>query len=191
MRCLSCHKLSISTFCKACKLKLLTPTVTKQSLNGLDVYSFFKYENIQDLLLTKYTSQGFKVYRALAKLSFKPFIQKFMALDNRTLYVMGIDENVKGGYSHVAQLTHALSHQNVNILHAKLMAMNRVKYAGKSLEFRLENPRAFECIGFKNMDVILIDDIITTGTTLKEAEKVLNKNGINVLFALTLAYVEV
>jgi len=41
------------------------------------------------------------------------------------------------------------------------------------------------------MDVILIDDIITTGTTLKEAEKVLNKNGINVLFALTLAYVEV
>jgi len=38
-----------------------------------------------------------------------------------------------------------------------------------------------------NIEVILVDDIVTTGLTLQEAETILNKNGIVVLFALTLA----
>jgi competence protein ComFC len=37
---------------------------------------------------------------------------------------------------------------------------------------------------------ILVDDIITTGITLQEAQKVLMQHGVNVLFALTLADVE-
>ena len=37
------------------------------------------------------------------------------------------------------------------------------------------------------MSVVLIDDIVTTETTLQEAQKVLEKGGVNVLFALVLA----
>ena len=191
MRCLSCHRLSMATFCKLCREKLLKPTITKRTINGLEVYSFFKYQHIQDLLLTKHTPQGFKVYKALAKLSFKPFIENFMKYNHSKIYVIGVDESVKSGYSHVALLTHEMRHQNVQILHAKLMAKNRVNYSGKSFQYRLENSRAFHYRGLKNIEVILVDDIITTGTTLKEAREVLAKNGVKVLFGLTLADVEV
>jgi competence protein ComFC len=181
----------MATFCKFCQEKLLKPTVTKRTLNDLEVYSFFKYQHIQDLLLTKHTPQGFKVYKALAKLSFRLFIEKFMKDSHSKIYVIGVDESVKSGYSHVALLTHELKHKNVEVLHANLMAKNRVNYAGKSFQYRLENSRAFEYHGSSDIEVILVDDIITTGTTLKEAREVLVKNGVEVLFALTLADVEV
>jgi len=190
MRCLSCHKLSFNTFCKACQEHLLKPTITKRVVNGLEVYSFFNYQHIEDLLLTKHSAQGFKVYKALAKISFKPFIKRFIEADNRSISVIGIDENVKYGYSHVALLTHELKYQNVKVLHASLMAKNSIKYAGKSLQFRLENPREFIYKGIKNIEVILVDDIITTGTTLKEAKNMLQRSGVKVLFALTLASVK-
>ena len=74
--------------------------------------------------------------------------------------------------------------------HASLMAQNRVNYSGKSLQYRLEHPRDFVYTGKSGIDVILVDDIITTGITLQEAQKVLMENGVNVLFALTLADVE-
>ena len=156
----------------------------------LEVYSFFRYQNIEDLLLTKHTPQGFILYKALAKLTFKPFIQKFMQENSAPILVIGIDENVKSGYSHVALLTHEMRHKNVNIQHSKLMAQNKINYSGKNLQFRLENPRDFLYEGEKVGQVILVDDIITTGITLKEAKCVLEKNGLEVLFALTLAGVE-
>ena len=189
MRCLSCHKLSISTFCETCQNNLLKPSVTKRTFGSLEVYSFFNYQHIEDLLLTKHTPQGYQLYRALARLSFRPFIKKFIENDPREVYVVGIDENVKSGYSHVALLTHEMRHKYVHIEHAKLMATNSVNYSGKTLQFRLENSREFEYKGKKDIEVILVDDIVTTGTTLKEATETLKLNGVDVLFALTLATV--
>ncbi len=189
MRCLSCHKLSISTFCETCQNNLLKPSITKRRFGSLDVYSFFNYQHIEDLLLTKHTPQGYQLYRALARLSFRPFIQKFVENDPREVYVIGIDENVKSGYSHVALLTHEMRHKQVHIEHAKLMATNGVNYSGKPLQFRLENPREFIYSGKRDIEVILVDDIVTTGTTLKEAKELLKQSGVEVLFALTLASV--
>jgi len=190
MRCLSCHKLSYTTFCITCQSNLLKPSVTKRTFGTLEVYSFFNYQHIEDLLLTKHTAQGYQLYKALAQLSFKPFIQKFMENDVGEIYVLGIDENVKSGYSHVALLTHEMRHKHVNVEHAKLMATNHVNYSGKTLQFRLENPREFIYKGKRDIEVILVDDIVTTGLTLKEAVQVLKHSGVKVLFALTLATVK-
>ena len=181
----------MATFCQKCQKRLLKPTVTKRTLNDLEVYSFFKYQHIQDLLLTKHTPQGFKIYKALAKLSFRLFIDNFIENDPRGACVVGVDENIKSGYSHVALLTHEMSRKHVKVLHGKLMARNLVNYSGKKLQYRLENPRDFVYTGPKDIEVILVDDIITTGTTLKEAKQVLEEYGVEVLFALTLADVEV
>jgi len=74
-----------------------------------------------------------------------------------------------------------------NKLYSTLHSTSNVKYAGKSLEFRLNNPRKFEYKGKKNIDVVLVDDIVTTGTTLKEAKQVLKRAGVNVLFSVVLA----
>ncbi len=190
MRCLSCHKLSRSTFCRRCQTNLLKPSVTKRTFGSLEVYSFFNYQHIEDLLLTKHTAQGYKLYKALAKLSFRPFIQTFMESDPREVYVVGIDENVKSGYSHVALLTHEMRHKEVHVEHAKLMATNnRISYAGKTRQFRIDHPREFVYKGKRDIEVILVDDIVTTGTTLKEATQTLKREGVEVLFALTLASV--
>ncbi len=187
MRCLSCHKFTTQSFCDTCQKKLLQPSISKRQIGSLPVYSFFKYQNIEDLLLTKHTPQGFIIYKALAKMTFKPFIEKFLEEDNRLVYVIGIDENIKSGYSHVALLTHQLRAKKSKILHAKLLATKQVNYAGKSLDYRLKNPREFKYSGITEIEAILVDDIITTGTTLKEAKKVLEKEGVTILFSLTLA----
>ena len=83
-----------------------------------------------------------------------------------------------------------MKQKNSKPLHASLMAQNRVSYAGKDLQFRLENSRDFIYTGLSDIDVILVDDIITTGITLQEAHKVLVSHRVNVLFALTLADVK-
>ena len=190
MRCFSCSKLSLKIICEICKEQLFVPTVSTRTVGTLDVISFFKYSTLESLLHTKHKPEGYRIYKALAEMTMKPFIQEFVESDDRDVYIVGVDEYVKSGYAHVALLTRAMRTKYSIPQHSALIAQNRVNYSGKSLQFRLEHPREFIYKGKSNIDVILVDDIITTGITLQEAQKVLIEHGVNVLFALTLADVE-
>jgi competence protein ComFC len=156
----------------------------------MDVISFYRYSTLESLLHSKHKPEGYRIYKALAKMTLKLFIEEFVENVDSDVYIVGIDEFVKSGYAHVALLTRAMNMKHSISQHASLMAQNRVNYSGKSLQYRLENPREFVYTGKSGIDVILVDDIITTGITLQEAQKVLMENGVNVLFALTLADVE-
>ncbi|EAL2030738.1 ComF family protein, partial [Campylobacter jejuni] len=57
----------------------------------------------------------------------------------------------------------------------------------KSLEFRQKHKRNYKLLKTIHEPVILVDDIVTTGSSLLEAKKVLEENKISVLFALVLA----
>lgn len=190
MRCYSCSKFSLPIICKTCKEQLFRTNISTRTVGTLDVISFYKYSALESLLLTKHKPEGYRIYKALAQMTMKPFIEEFVESDDRRVYIVGIDEYVKSGYAHVALLTHAMKTKYSIPLHSTLMARNRVNYSGKDLQFRLNNPRDFVYTGKSNIDVILVDDIITTGITLQEAQKVLIQHGVNVLFALTLADVE-
>jgi len=190
MRCYVCSKLSFKIICKTCIDQLLTVKMSTRKVGTLDVISFYKYSSLESLLHTKHKPEGYRIYKALAQMTMKPFIEEFVESDERDIYIVGIDEYVRSGYAHVALLSRAMKTKSSFPLHASLMAQNRVNYSGKSLQFRLENPRDFIYKGKSDIDVILVDDIITTGITLQEAQKVLIENGVNVLFALTLADVE-
>jgi competence protein ComFC len=190
MRCYSCAKLSFEIICKKCKKEFLKTQTHTRTIGTLDVISFYKYSNIEPLLLTKHKPEGYRIYKYLAKMLFNPFVKEFSENADSEVYVIGVDEYVKSGYAHVALLTHEMKTKMTIPLHSSLMAKSRVNYSGKDLQFRLANPRNFKYTGKKNIDVILVDDIITTGITLQEAQKVLMENGVNVLFALTLADVE-
>jgi competence protein ComFC len=170
--------------------QLFRTTIGTRTIGTLDVISFYKYSTLESLLLTKHKPEGYRIYKALASMTMKPFMEEFVEADERTVYIVGVDEFVKSGYAHVALLTHAMKTKHSIPLHSALMARNRVNYSGKDLQFRLSNPRDFVYKGKSNIDVILVDDIITTGITLQEAQKVLMASGVNVLFALTLADVE-
>ena len=190
MRCYSCGRLSLKIICGHCQETLFVPSIQTRKIGTLDVISFYRYSTLEPLLLTKHKPEGYRVYRALGKMLLRPFMYEFVEQEIGDVYVVGVDEYVKSGYAHVACLTHAMKMKHVKVQHASLLARNRVSYAGKPLQFRLENPREFHYTGKTNADVILVDDIITTGITLQEAQKVLMQQGVNVLFALTLADVE-
>jgi len=187
MRCQSCHVLSQEAFCAACRKKLLTPTVSKRKVGTLEVISLFKYSTIAPFLLTKHSAAGFRIYRYFSKTFFKPFLAEFAGHLDEPVALIGIDEHVTHGYAHTAVLSRHAAQSRIRPLYATLLAHNRVSYAGKSLQYRLDHPRDFRYTGPAGLEVILIDDIITTGVTLQQAQQVLMQHDVEVLFALTLA----
>jgi len=190
MRCYSCSKLSLKVICKTCKEQLFKPTIQTQKVGTMDVISFYRYATLESLLHSKHKPEGYRIYKALAEMTMKPFIKEFVENNDGDVYIIGIDEYVKSGYAHVSLLTWAMKMKTSIPQHAALIATNRMNYSGKSLQFRLDHPREFVYTGVEDVHAILVDDIVTTGITLQEAQKVLMQHGVNVLFALTLANVE-
>ncbi|MCD8541680.1 MAG: hypothetical protein LRY22_03610 [Aliarcobacter cryaerophilus] len=88
-----------------------------------------------------------------------------------------IDDHTRHDFSQTAILAKHLKSAFIKPIFNTLKAKNIVKYAGKNLEFRQKNPRKFIYSGVKNCDVILVDDVITTGTTILEAKKSFKKRG--------------
>jgi len=186
MRCVACEKLSFSMICKRCQDRYFVPVFNKRELSkDFFVYSFYEYDVVKELLNSKYQFYGDKIYTILALLSFTKFAQYFDFIE--VVDAIAIDDHTRHDFSHTAILTKHLKSNHIVPKINLLQAGNKLKYAGRSLLFRKQNPRNFTYKGLKNKNVILVDDIITTGTTLLEAKKCLEKGGCTVLFALTLS----
>ena len=186
MKCLLCESFSLSHICTFCQKTFLAPSIHKRKiLNGVEVISFYKYQDIKNLLHTKHTDIGYYIYKILAKNSFTKFAQEFNFTN--PIHSIGIDDTAHSGYSHTAILNNALRSKNIKPLFNKLRAGNSISYSGKSREFRLLNPREFQVNDIKEIEIILVDDIITTGSTLSQAISSLESNKKEVLFCLTLA----
>jgi len=184
MRCQLCLNLSWQPICKNCLDILLTPTLSKRVLDdGLEVYSSYKYSEISKLLHTKHTYIGAKIFLQLGKHAISPFVKAF---ENQDIYILPIDDHVRSGYSHSAILARSIS-QHIKPIYGALRAKNKIRYSGQKLSVRQKNKRDFKLTCRADIDVILIDDIVTTGNTLIEARECCKKENINVLFAITLA----
>lgn len=188
MKCLICDNISIPIICKTCQRDYLQPSITKtQLITNFFVYSFYDYEEIKELIYTKYDPIGSQIYSILAKNSFYKFAKSFN-IDER-VYAIGLDDNSNKGYSHSAILTKSLKSKSIYPIYNTLRAKNNIKFANKDYTFRLTNPRNFTYQKplFHNVSkVILVDDIITSGLTILEAKDTMVRENIDVLFALTL-----
>jgi len=190
MRCLLCENLSFSHICNDCQTLFLTPSLYRRKItSNVEVISFYKYKEIKELLHTKHTDIGFYIYSILAKNSFSKFTDSFIY--DTIINSIAIDDNPKDSYSHTAILNNSLKSKYIKPLHSKLRAKNRVTYSGKSRAFRTLNPRDFELTKSDTKEVIIVDDIITTGATLNQAIKKLQSEKKDVLFCLTLADVSI
>jgi len=186
MRCLTCQSLSIKAICKSCQEKLLIPTIKKRELaRDFIVYSFFEYKDIKELLNTKYEFYGDRVFNILANISFSKFAKEFSYTS--VVFAISVDDVRSHQFSQASILAKSLNSLHIKPLYNKLLTKNKIKYAGKSLEYRNKNKRDFKYKGKENIQVILVDDIVTSGNTLQEAKKVLENNNCEVLFALTLS----
>ncbi len=185
MKCLSCEEYSFSIICKECQKNLLQPSFYKRELqNGFYNYSFYSFSEIEDLITSKYYFHGDKVFNILASLCFKKFASNFQF--NELVYSLGIDEHTRHNFSQTAILSKHLQSKYIKPLYNQLRATNIIKYAGHDLEYRQKNKRKFKT-NLKNKKIILVDDVVTTGTTILEAKKVLEAKNNEILFSLTLA----
>lgn len=186
MRCISCEKISWKIICKTCQDNLLVPHFHKRELSkDFFVYSFYGYEDIKSLLNTKYEFYGDKVFNILGHLSFGHFAINFEY--NESVVALAIDDHTRHQFSQSAILAKHLKSKFIKPIYSTLKATNIIKYAGKDLLFRQNNKRNFKYLGKQNQKVILVDDLVTSGLTILEAKEVLEKNGCEVLFALTLS----
>lgn len=192
MKCLLCENYTLTQhICKTCQKRFLQPELFRRPLTDrIDVLSFYRYDELQPLILTKHTELGFHLYKLLAKLSFEKFAQKF-SWENSVASIAIDDNPNKSGYAHTAILNRALKSKTIHPLYNKLRARNSVSYSTKSKIYREAHPRNFKFNNFKQKDVVLVDDIVTTGTTLKEAICTLEKHNKDVLFCLTLCDVSI
>jgi len=183
MKCILCESYTFTHICSSCQTSFLTPNIYKRKLpNGINIISFYKYEEIKELLFTKHTDIGFYIYNIIAKLSFKKFAEEF---HTREKYIsVAIDDVPKNGYSHTAILNQQLKSYNITPHYNILRSQNRVSYSGKSRKFREDNQRDFKVKNFKGNDIILVDDIVTTGLTMQEAIKALNNKNISLCLSL-------
>lgn len=186
MRCLSCGRFSFKILCKDC-LELVVLGLTCRDLQGFRVYGFFEYASVAELLHAKYAVVGNKIYNALAKLALEYLKTQLKVPYNA--YSIGIDDRIsKQGYAHNAIFLNHLKEVGLKPMYRTLYASNSVSYAGKTLEFREKNPRNFVLKrAVKGRQIVLVDDIVTSGLTLLEAKECLESNGAKVLHAFVLA----
>jgi len=186
LRCILCQNLSVYIICKACQNCFLKPNFKTRILeDDFKVHSFYEYKEIKELINTKYEFYGDRVFKILANLSFKKFANEFTY--NSQVYAISVDDVNSHQFSQGSILVKALKSNNIKPIYNTLKAQNKVKYAGKSLEFRRKNKRNYKYFGKKNIQIILVDDIITSGNTLLEAKQILQNNKCELLFALTLS----
>jgi competence protein ComFC len=186
MKCITCESLSFLIICKKCQDTLLQPSFHKREISkNFYNYSFYPLSEIEDLIKSKYYFHGDKVFNILAKLSFYKFAQNFNL--NENIIAIAIDDHTRHEFSHTAILAKHLQSQIITPKYNSLKATNIVKYAGRDQEFRKSNPRKFKINNIESQTIILCDDLITTGTTILEAKKALEKKNNKVLFSLTLS----
>lgn len=186
MKCLSCEKLSFQIICKKCQNNLLQPSFYKREIEeGFYNYSFYSLNELEDFINSKYYFHGDRIFNILAKLSFAKFAKNF-SFENE-VFAIPVDDHTRHNFSQTAILAKHLKSDFIKVKYNTLQAQNIVKYAGKDKEFREKNPRHFKLTNLYNKTTILCDDVITTGATIKEAKKALEKQSNQVLFSLTLA----
>ncbi|RAX57267.1 hypothetical protein CCZ01_06735 [Helicobacter monodelphidis] len=188
MKCFLCHRFSFKAICDCC-LKWIKITPKIREIDGFKIYSFFSYDDSSMILHSKYSTLGSRLIRILTIKAANYFKDSYESSLLENVYGVGIDDKPKHSFSHTAIIAHTF-YQILGIkpLYSALHAKNTIQYAGKTLEFRKNNPRHFQWIHKKKPPfVILYDDLITTGTTILEAKNVLQKNNIQAIFGITLA----
>ena len=60
-----CENLSLYLICKKCQVTFLQPSLVKRVVYGLEVFSFYKYHDIEELIKTKHTIIGSEIFKYL------------------------------------------------------------------------------------------------------------------------------
>ena len=197
MKCLVCgrwHWRVDFVICKACLDSIPLRLSTRKLTDSISVYSFYAYSDVSLLMQSKYQLIGSRVLKLLAHKAAAYFFTHIDFDFTQRVGLVGLDDYPYGAYSHTGVIVRAFeveSKGRCQGAYGALKAKNATKYAGESLTFRQNNPKGFYLT--RNISyplVVLVDDIITTGTSLREAISVFsafdveNESGVKSKVAL-------
>ena len=185
MRCVVCEAWSLRAICARCQETFLPIAPKIRLLEDFKVYSFYSYEGISFLLNSKYYAIGSRIYSILARRAREYFSAQIEEGAFDGVCGVGIDDRVGDSYSHTGILLRAFS-GIVRPIYGELIARNRVQYAGKNLAFRQSNPKDFS-FSLGAGEYVIFDDVITTGTSMLEAKRVIERSGARVVCGIVLA----
>lgn len=191
MKCVICAKYCFSPICKTC-LEGINIVPRVRLIEGMSVYSFYRYDDVALLLMSKYNIFGSRILGRLAKKASDYFFSRQSDLNvwkESNLCGVGIDDCARSYYSHTGVILKQFCRHNIRAVYGGLVAQNTVHYAGKTLEYRQKNPKNFIYLA-NSKNVMMVDDIITTGTSMKEAKRAIEKTHARVLFGLALCDVK-
>ena len=182
MKCLICARFCLGVLCEGC-LDSIVLTPRKRVVSGVTIYTFFAYEDIDFLLSSKYYAIGSRIFTHLSRIASAYFFRQ--KTDFSGIYGVGIDDYVRSFYSHTGVILKHFCQSGIRPIYGQLRAQNVISYAGKSLEYRQNNKRDL-LYSAKAKDVMIVDDIITTGTSFGEAIDVCQRSGARAHFGIAL-----
>lgn len=193
-RCFGCHELG-PEICTSCRINW-NPHLYRQEFDGLKVYSAITYTDTARSILLSAKEESVAVADKLIVDALQKCLMKIPGISLRNLIFVPVPSSKKAirrrGRDFIFEISQNLANfylgKNLKALEitrkifdqTKLDAINRKKnllYAYRCVLSAEEIPT------FGN--VILVDDLVTTGSTLQEARRALSAAGIRVTCAIT------
>lgn len=197
-RCLEKIEFSNKNYCLKCGVKIgegYDYCLTCQDKSYYFDYarSVSTYDEVTAPMILKFKYNGLKTHRRpLGKILADYYSTSDIIADEATFVPMPRKREKKRGYNQAKELAEEFcaltSMPLVNVL---IRTKENIKQATLSAKEREENIKgSFEVINkelIKGKDVLLIDDVLTTGATASECARVLKKAGARSVVVLTLA----
>ncbi|MCX7845120.1 MAG: ComF family protein [Dictyoglomaceae bacterium] len=174
---------SLENICYNCKKE-------ERIIDGLELLGYYK-ENWETLILKfKFGNKPY-LARTLARLGKEKIKKKDWQIDFVTYVPMWREKELKRGYNHSEILAIFLGKElNIKVINA--LIQKRPTLEQKSLEYkeRIENVKdAYKInpkVNIKGRNILIVDDVYTTGATLKECTKELKKGRANKVFSFVI-----
>lgn len=185
-RCMSCGVLG-PTICTPCRTRW-NPHIYRKSIDGLRVYAAVPYSQTAQKIILGAKESGYRECDLLLIHALKKSLTSFLReVGDGVLVPIPSRAHAirKRGRDFIFSLTQELEHPCENVLRLirPVRDQSRLSY-----QLRYENLEcAFQADTIESGDVILIDDIVTSGATLLEARRAFQRRGIRVKGAITAA----
>lgn len=188
--CLQDQNFKINFYCFECEKRIVKKCpITHHShlIKGLISFSDYENENLKDLIILG-KERAFEIFNDFG-FYISQYLKKFDLKDHSLVPVpLSRKKLLKRGYNQAEILAKKISQETgLNLSLCLIKIKETPDQVGLSYEERLKNLKgAFKIVNEAPKKIILIDDVKTTGTTLRECAKVLKKAGARKIYALTI-----
>lgn len=186
--CILCHRTDYSGICDICKSKI----VRVKNYNRIESYGYYGGV-VKELILKFKYKRNFTAGDILAEFLEQYIKQNINYKDFIITYIpMTIKDEKKRGFNQCEYIAKQISNSlNIKCEKTLIKIKNTKEQKLLNKEEREKNIRgSFDInknINLKNKKIILIDDVTTTGFTIKEGYNILKKYGAEEIKLLTLA----